>query len=173
VVAGIVLVLLVVPLAATQPDALDLWSRRMAALFSGGGDLSVAYRLELYPRLLEHISRRPMFGYGVGYPVDGLLFVENSYLYYALKVGLVGTLAVLMGWLWLLFSATRLAWDAATLEGRAVGAGWAAATAAILIITAINPFINSPVGLYFETMGMAIVAATLREPAVIRSVSKA
>ena len=125
----------------------------------------MAYRLELYPRLLEHISRRPVFGYGVGYPLDGLLYVENSYLYYTLKVGLVGTVAVLAGWFWLLVAATRLAWDGTTAEARALGAGWAAATAAILLITSINPFINTPVGMYFKTMGLAVVTATLRSEA--------
>ena len=170
-VASIVLLLVTVALVATQSNAVDMLSGRVAALFAGGGDDSVAYRLELYPRLLEHIARRPIFGYGVGYPIDGLLYVENSYLYYALKVGLVGTVAVMMGWCWLLFNATRLAWDGATRETRATGAGWAAATVAILVITAINPFINSPVGLYFQTLGLAIVAATMREATTDRSPS--
>ncbi len=162
VVGVLLLALVAVPIAALQPDAVALLSDRVMALFSGGGDQSVTYRLELYPRLIEHIARRPFFGYGVGYPVDGLLYVENSYFYYALKVGLIGTVCVLAGWAWLLLSATRLAWTGTTGESRAVGAGWAAATAAILLITAINPFINSPVGMYFETLGLAIVTATAR-----------
>jgi hypothetical protein len=173
VLAGVTLLLVSLPLAATQPDAIALLSQRVTALVAGGGDESVAYRLELYPRLLEHIAKRPILGYGVGYPVDGLLYVENSYLYYALKVGLAGTAAVLMGWFWLLFSAARLAWAGATREARAVGAGWAAATAAILVITAINPFINSPIGMYFETLGLAIVTATARRAEVGRPVPTA
>lgn len=162
VLAALLLAACAVPLAATQSDAVGLLTERVMALFAGGGDQSVTYRLELYPRLLEHISRRPAFGYGVGYPVDGLLYVENSYFYYALKVGLVGTACVLAGWAWLLVSAAWLAWNGASRDARAVGAGWAAATMAILLITAINPFINSPVGMYFETLGLAIVTATAR-----------
>lgn len=152
----------VVVVLAIEPQLLGFIGDRVFALFEGGGDQSVKYRLDLYPRLVEAIARRPLWGYGLGYPVEGLLYFENSYLYYAIKVGLVGALCVLASWFWLLASALRLAGFGITRHARAIGAGWAAATVAVLVVTSINPLINSPTGMYIMAVGLALTTGMLR-----------
>jgi O-antigen ligase len=140
----------------------DSLVRRIVKTFDPDRDISVALRLDLYPRLLARIAERPIFGYGFGLLVENQTYYENSYLYFLIKMGIAGTLVVLWSWLLPLREASRLAHLGNDAYARAVSAGLAASLVSMLAVTAINPFINSSPGLYFLAVTCAALHAFRR-----------
>ena len=153
--AGALVMVLLIPLA--DASVVEVLGRRIARTFDPDRDVSVALRLDLYPRVFGRVLERPLFGYGFGAPVENQLYYENSYLYYAVKFGMLGLLVLALVWVVLLWDGVRLARrhpDAAT---RARAAGLTSAMVSMLIVTSINPFINSPVGFYFQALTAAVL----------------
>lgn len=150
--------LLVAMIAITDSAFVDVLWQRVLQTFSPDRDISVALRLDLYPRLMARIAERPWLGYGFGVLVENQLYYENSYLYYAIKVGLIGTLVVLAPWLMLVVTALQVT-RRGPPRARAIAAGLTAAIVSMLAVTAINPFINSAPGLYFQALTTAVVVA--------------
>ncbi len=153
--AGLALLLVVIPV--TDIAIVDVLWQRVLLTFNPDRDISVALRLDLYPRLMARFAERPLFGYGFGVLVENQLYYENSYLYYVIKVGLVGLAVIAVGWVVLLISAVQLARRHPDPRTRALSAGMTAAVVSMLAVTAINPFINSAVGLYFQAVATAVV----------------
>jgi len=151
-----VLILVVVIPAVDLGIVQALW-QRVLLTFDPDRDVSVALRLDLYPRLMSRIAERPVFGYGFGWPVENQIYFENSYLYYAIKGGVVGLLALAVSWVVLLHDGARAAWRHPDPRARAIAAGTTAAVVSMLTVTSINPFINSAVGLYFQALATAVV----------------
>jgi len=133
----------------------DALGARVMKTFDPDRDVSVALRLDLYPRLLRRFADRPWFGYGFGIPVENQLYFENSYLYYAMKFGGIGLLVLAIPWVILLHDGGRLAIRHAAPRARALAAGLVAAAVSMLTVTSINPFINSAVGFYFQALAAA------------------
>jgi O-antigen ligase len=153
--AGALVVVLLIPLA--DASVVDVLGQRIARTFDPDRDVSVALRLDLYPRVLGRVLERPLLGYGFGQLVEGQLYYENSYLYYAVKFGILGLLVLAIVWIVLLWDGVRLARRHPDAAIRARAAGLTAAMVSMLIVTSINPFINSPVGFYFQTLTAAIL----------------
>ena len=153
--AGLALLFVVIPV--TDIALVDVLWQRVLLTFNPDRDISVALRLDLYPRLMSRFAERPLFGYGFGVLVENQLYYENSYLYYVIKVGLAGLAVIAVGWVVLLGSALQLARQHPDPRARALGAGMTAAVVSMLAVTAINPFINSAVGLYFQAVATAVV----------------
>jgi hypothetical protein len=153
--AAILLALLIVPVA--DVGLFDALGGRLMQVFDRDRDVGVALRLDLYPRLMGRIAERPWFGYGFGRLVEDQLYYENSYLYYAIKFGLVGLVALAVGWVLLVTDALRQARQLPDPFVRTLAAGLAAAIVSMLIVTSINPFINSSVGLYFQALAGALL----------------
>jgi O-antigen ligase len=148
---------LLVLMQAADLSFVDVFVRRFARLFDPDRDTSVALRLDLYPRLWARIIERPVFGYGYGLPVENQLYYENSYLYYLVKFGFVGLTAVIWSWIAPLIASVRMARRHIDSNGRAIGAGVAASLVSMLLVTAINPFINSALGMYFLALACAVL----------------
>jgi O-antigen ligase len=159
-VVAVVLVVAAVTLAVSGAAFTGPVFDRVASLFSDRHDVSVAYRLTLYPRLLARIADRPLFGYGFGYPLEGGIYYENSYFYYLIKFGVAGLLALAIAWALFLVRATVQPTGPVAPRWRAASAGLASAALSLLLVTAINPFINSPMGLFFQAWGAALLDAT-------------
>ena len=144
-------------LQIAEISVVDVFVQRFLLLFNPDKDISVAIRVDLYPRLLARIAERPLFGYGFGLPVENQLYYENSYLYYLIKFGIVGLAVMAWGWILLLTEGVRIARGPFDRETRAIAAGIVAATVSMLCVAQINPFINSAMGLYFQALSSAIL----------------
>jgi O-antigen ligase len=149
------LLVLVVPM--TNIGLVDAVGGRIMNTFDPDRDVSVALRIDLYPRLLRRIADRPWLGYGFGLPVENQIYYENSYLYYALKFGVVGLFVLAIPWVIILHDGVRLSRRHPDPRARSIAVGITAAAVSMLTVTSINPFINSGVGFYFQ----ALVAAGL------------
>jgi len=147
--------ILLIPLA--DASVVDVLGQRIASTFDPDRDVSVALRLDLYPRVMGRVLERPLLGFGFGRLVEGQLYYENSYLYYAVKFGMLGLLVLALVWIVLLWDGVRQARRHPDLAVRARAAGLTAAMVSMLIVTSINPFINSPVGFYFQTLTAAVL----------------
>ncbi len=77
-------------------------------------------------------------------------------------LGLVGLAALAVSWAVLLRDGYRLARWHPDPRGRALVAGITAAVVSMLAVTAINPFINSAPGLYFQSLAAALVVGVAR-----------
>lgn len=152
---AVLILFAVIPL--TDSAFADVLWQRVLQTFSPDRDISVALRLDLYPRLMARIAERPWLGYGFGVLVENQLYYENSYFYYAIKIGVVGVLVTLLPWALLLWTGLRLAQRRSDPECRALAAGMTAAVVSMLAVTSINPFINSAVGLYFQALATAVL----------------
>lgn len=162
--AGVLLLLLVVPVA--DVGLFDALGGRLLQVFDPDRDIGVALRLDLYPRLIGRVAERPWFGYGFGALIENQLYYENSYLYYAIKFGIVGLCALAVGWVLMLADACQQATRHQDPFGRALAAGLAAAILSMLVVTSINPLINSSVGLYFQALTGALLYGLRKLPAL-------
>jgi O-Antigen ligase len=155
---GLVAVLAsIVLLLAADVSVVDVFVQRFLLLFNPDRDISVALRVDLYPRLIARIAERPLFGYGFGLPVENQLYYENSYLYYLIKFGFVGLAVMAWGWILVLIEGVRLSRARLERWPRAIAAGVVAATVSMLAVAHVNPFINSALGLYFLAWSAAVL----------------
>ena len=144
-------------LLAADISVVDVFVQRFLLLFNPDRDISVALRVDLYPRLIARIAERPLFGYGFGLPVENQLYYENSYLYYLIKFGFVGLAVMAWGWILVLIEGVRLSRARLERWPRAIAAGVVAATVSMLAVAHVNPFINSALGLYFLAWSAAVL----------------
>ena len=160
VLAGALVAAVLVPLALTaawEARGVQLLVARLVSI-ADPDNVSVAYRLQLYPRLVERIAERPLLGYGFGVPVEVQVYFENSFLYYLVKTGFLGLFVVGVCWIVVLAQAWQVARDPSRpAREQALGAGLAAATVTMLLVTTINPFVNSPMGYFFLAWTAALL----------------
>ena len=158
-VAGALIAALVslVLLQVTDVSVVDVFVQRFLLMFEPDRDISVALRVSLYPRLLDRIAERPLFGYGFGLPVENQLYYENSYLYYLIKFGVVGLAVMSWGWILIFIEGVRLLRRSVSARTRSIAAGVVAATVSMVAVAHVNPFINSALGLYFQALASAIL----------------
>ena len=157
--------LLLVALMFADVGLVDALGGRLLRVFDPDLDVGVALRLDLYPRLMGRIAQRPLFGYGFGRLVENQLYYENSYLYYGIKFGILGLLALAVAWVLLIADALRLARRHADPFSRTLAAGLAASIVSMLVVTSINPLINSSVGMYFQALTGALLYGLRRTDA--------
>lgn len=160
VLAAILAATIVLP--STDLTLVDVVIQRVVQTFDPDRDVSVALRLDLYPRLLARFVERPVLGFGFGVLVEKQLYYENSYFYYGIKFGLVGLAFLALSWAVVLIDGVRTARHHQDATARALAAGMTAAIVSMLTVTAINPFINSAPGLYFQALATAVIFGLAR-----------
>ena len=173
--APVVILLAMAPIAAIAPDALTTGRERLLSIGQYSNDSSVYYRLVESRHVLEQIELSPLQGSGLGasiwwgrpryqVPPARYTFVHNGYLYVGWKLGLVIAAALIAV---MLFAILRSPRRIEPPFWRAVVNGAQAALAALLISNVTFPSLISlsATGTIGLLLAICLVATRTRRPA--------
>ncbi len=140
---------------------------RALSLLEGRGDTSIQSRLAELDAIGNEFTQAPLLGRGLGSTyqftsaeTQGLRdweYTHNSYAYFLLKTGFVGTATLLFVILLGLATAFQLTMRSASKKGRLFLAGLSASLAALCVTSLFSPWLTHYVGAAYAGLALATV----------------